>query len=42
MSDQPEHRCPHDGKKLRWMDDKWWCPKCKDEFSFEDDLKEEL
>ena len=30
--------CPHDSRVLRWLDDKWWCPKCRDEFTFDDDV----
>lgn len=30
-------RCPVDGKRLRWLDDQWYCPKCRNEFGVEVD-----
>lgn len=24
--------CPHDGTPMRWVEDGWYCPKCKNEF----------
>ena len=35
---QDEHRCPHDGRRLEWASDQWYCPRCGDEWSDETEV----